>query len=72
MNYFDYFKKIDVPFEKPLPVFGNMLKLLLQKESIIEITQKSYEKFKESKYLTLQFLKFRLVLRQVDFSTSDK
>lgn len=43
----DYFEKIGIPFEKPLPLVGNTLKLVLQKESIIDITERQYQKFKK-------------------------
>jgi len=46
---FKYFVKLDVPFEKPLPLVGNMLRMLLQKESIVELMQRNYSKYKSSK-----------------------
>jgi cytochrome P450 family 9 len=59
----DYFKKINIPFEKPLPLVGNLLKIMLQKESIVEITTKSYYKFKHNKiYGMFNFLQSSFVL----------
>jgi hypothetical protein len=46
---FDYFEKLGVPFEKPLPLVGNLLDLVLQKRSSVDIYRSSYEKFKNSK-----------------------
>lgn len=46
---FDYFDKIGVPYEKPLPIFGNMLDIVIQRRPMIEVTQKSYEMFKNSR-----------------------
>lgn len=45
----DYFKKIGVPYEKPLPLFGNALPVLLKKQSFIDVTRKSYYNFKNSR-----------------------
>lgn len=49
VDNFDYYEKIGVPFKKPLPLFGNMLDLIMQKESMVEMMQKSYVKFKKAK-----------------------
>lgn len=46
---FDYFAKVGVPFEKPLPLFGNALSVVLQRESLIDLINRSYYKFKNSK-----------------------
>lgn len=46
---FDYFAKAGVPFEKPLPIFGNGLSVVLQRESLIDLIDRSYYKFKDSK-----------------------
>jgi len=45
----DLFRKAGLPFEKPWPLVGNMLNVLLGKESVITVTQKSYDNFKKSK-----------------------
>jgi hypothetical protein len=46
---FDYFEKLGIPFEKPLPLVGNLLDLVLQKRSSLDIYRSSYEKFKNFK-----------------------
>lgn len=46
---FDYFEKIGIPFERPVPLAGNMLDIILQRRSLIELTRKSYENYKKSK-----------------------
>lgn len=43
----DYFLKKEIPFEKPLPIFGNFLGFLLQKESFSDVVQRSYDKYKK-------------------------
>lgn len=45
----DYFLKKGVPFEKPLPIFGNFLWFMLQKETLIDVFQRNYDKYKKSK-----------------------
>lgn len=45
----DYFDKLGIPYEKPWPVVGNNLNILLQKESINDITSRCYKKYKSSK-----------------------
>lgn len=45
----DYFAKRGVPFEKPLPLVGNCLNMLLQRESIIDSQHRCYNNFKGSK-----------------------
>jgi len=45
----DYFIKLGVPFEKPLPLIGNLLSMVLQKESLAELMQRNYNKFRSSK-----------------------
>lgn len=49
VNTFDYYEKLGVPYEKPIPLFGNMLNLVLGKQSMVELTQNSYDNFKKSK-----------------------
>lgn len=46
---FNYFAKAGVPFEKPWPLVGNVLNVVLQRESIIDLVNRSYYKFKGSK-----------------------
>lgn len=46
---FDYFEKLGIPFEKPLPLFGNMFDLVFQRESMVEIAGRNYRQFKDSK-----------------------
>ncbi len=45
----DCFEKIGIPFEKPLPLVGNILTMILGRESLIDITKRSYYKFRGSK-----------------------
>jgi len=49
INTFDFFTKLGVPFDKPLPFFGNGWNLMMQKESMIELLQRSYDKYKGDK-----------------------
>lgn len=49
VSNFDYFEKIGLEYEKPLPLVGNMLNLVIGKQSIIDLTKGGYEKFKKSK-----------------------
>jgi len=49
VNNLKYFEKIGVPYDKPLPLFGNTLNILMKKESFIDLTRKSYYNFKESR-----------------------
>lgn len=54
----DYFEKIGIAFDKPFPLVGNTLNLVLQKESVIGITEKQYQKFKKFQiYGFFNFLK---------------
>lgn len=46
---FDYFAKAGVPFEKPVPFFGNLLSVILQRESVIDLIHRNYNNFKGSK-----------------------
>lgn len=46
----NYYYKLGIPFEKPWPVVGNNLKILLQKESINDIMTRCYKKYKASKF----------------------
>lgn len=41
-----HFEKQGIVYEKPLPIFGNMWKLMLQKESFIDFIHRYYTKFK--------------------------
>lgn len=45
----DYFLKKGIPFEKPLPIFGNFLGFMMQRETLIDIMQRNYDKYKKSK-----------------------
>ncbi|XP_037040468.1 probable cytochrome P450 9f2 [Bradysia coprophila] len=60
VNNLEYFKKIGVPYEKPLPLFGNALGLLLKKQSFIDLTRNSYYKFKNSSRI-FGFFNFRQI-----------
>lgn len=46
----DFFLKKGIPYEKPLPIVGNLLGFVLQKEAFVDAVQRSYEKHKKSKY----------------------
>lgn len=45
----DFFLKKGIPYEKPLPIFGSFLGFMLQRETLIDIVQRSYDKYKQSK-----------------------
>lgn len=45
----DYFDKIGIPYEKPLPLVGNYLGFITQTSNIVDMTRKSYNNFKKSK-----------------------
>lgn len=45
----DFFLKKGIPFDKPLPIFGNFLRFMLQKETFIDVMQRGYDKYKKSK-----------------------
>jgi len=45
----DHFANIGLPFEKPLPLVGNMLKIALEKESLLVYMQRNYNKYKSSR-----------------------
>lgn len=45
----DYFAKLGLSYEKPLPIFGNLLNMVLGRESLIDITKRCYDKFYGSK-----------------------
>ncbi|KAJ6645883.1 Cytochrome P450 9e2 [Pseudolycoriella hygida] len=48
-KHHDFFAKQGVPFEKPIPLLGNTINLILQRESIVCLTKRNYYKFKGSK-----------------------
>jgi cytochrome P450 family 9 len=48
-SHHDFFANINIPHEKPWPLVGNLLKMMLQKESIVEIITRGYYKFKDNK-----------------------
>lgn len=54
----DYFEKLKLPFEKPLPLVGNMMDIVLHRQSLIDITRRSYDKYKSSKYEIPEFFKY--------------
>lgn len=45
----DYFLKRGIPGDKPLPIFGNFLSFMLQRETLIDVVQRSYDKYKKAK-----------------------
>ncbi|XP_037032229.1 cytochrome P450 9e2-like [Bradysia coprophila] len=45
----DYFRKRGIQFEEPLPLAGNLLNMVLGRESIVDITKRSYYNFEGSK-----------------------
>jgi hypothetical protein len=49
VDNFDYYEKLGLPFEKPLPLFGNMFNIIFQKESMVSIAGRNYKNFKDSK-----------------------
>lgn len=46
---FDYFAKQGIPFVKPYPFVGSALGPMMQKESIVDLTTRYYDQFKNSK-----------------------
>lgn len=46
---YDYFAKQGVPFVKPYPFVGSLLGPMLQKESVVDVTTRYYDKFKSAK-----------------------
>ncbi|CRL01990.1 CLUMA_CG015341, isoform A [Clunio marinus] len=51
----DYFEKIGLPYNKPLPLFGNMLDVLLQRRYIVDLVKSEYYKHKDTKLI--EFIK---------------
>lgn len=45
----DYFEKLGVPHEKPLPLVGNMLSFVLKKESLVALVDRNFKKFKKAR-----------------------
>ncbi len=45
----DFFLKRGIPYKKPLPIFGNLLGFVLQRESYLDIVQENYVKYKKFK-----------------------
>jgi hypothetical protein len=41
-----FFDQHGIPYEKPVPFFGNSWRLLMQKENMIETLMNAYNKFK--------------------------
>lgn len=63
----DYFEKLGIPYEKPWPIFGNNLKLIFQKESLNDIIDRSYKKYKNLKvYGYFNFLQPSFMLTDVE------
>ncbi|XP_048511955.1 cytochrome P450 9e2-like [Athalia rosae] len=47
---YSYFKEHGIPYERPLPLFGNMMKMLFRIEAIPYNLDKIYKRFPEAKY----------------------
>lgn len=48
-RYDNDFEKQGIAHEKPLPIFGNALRLFLKKEGLIQLIERNYLKFKDEK-----------------------
>ncbi|KAL3269757.1 hypothetical protein HHI36_008817 [Cryptolaemus montrouzieri] len=48
LRNFDYWKKKNVPFEKPVPIFGNFLNVALGRQQVGAAIRQIYNKFDES------------------------
>lgn len=46
---FDYFEIQGVPYVKPYPLVGSLLGPMMQKESVVDLTTRNYDLFKNSK-----------------------
>ncbi|KAJ6643387.1 putative cytochrome P450 9f2 [Pseudolycoriella hygida] len=49
----EFFLKRGIPYEKPLPIVGNLLELVLQRKSFVDVIQRIYVKNKRSKIFGL-------------------
>ncbi|XP_020707030.2 cytochrome P450 9e2-like [Athalia rosae] len=47
---YSYFEKHGIPYERPLPLFGNMMKLFLKIEALPYVVDKVYKRFPDTKY----------------------
>lgn len=47
---FDFFEKRGISFEKPAPIFGNLLPILKKRENFAQAVERLYEKFKNEKW----------------------
>lgn len=45
----DYFKKRGVPYIEPVPLFGNALPAMIGRESVVDLFNRGYNKFKHLK-----------------------
>jgi hypothetical protein len=45
----DYLKSCGILFEKPLPVIGNLLPVLMKKEGIMQMMKRLYSKYNSEK-----------------------
>lgn len=50
---FDYFSDRGIPYEKPIPIFGNMFGLLFLKRSIPDMLLNMSNKFRSNKWVEI-------------------
>ena len=68
---FDFFKKHGIPYMKPVPFFGSIWEMLLQRVSFAEVAERIYNIDRESKYVGFfEFESPLLVIRDLDLIKS--
>ncbi|XP_003703411.2 cytochrome P450 9e2 [Megachile rotundata] len=66
-----YFKERDVPYQRPLPILGNMAPMLFRRIHMAELLQKLYHRFSGAKYFGLfNFISPIFVIRDPDLILS--
>lgn len=49
IRHHNHFALLGIPYEEPLPFFGNTAGAVFQRESIVDKLSRDYDKFKKSK-----------------------
>lgn len=47
---FDFFTKRNIPFERPIPIFGNLGGIVFGRETVLDVARKLYTKYKSQKF----------------------